>query len=511
MALEMGETMSDIYAYVVHLPLASTMETSFLEPGDEADVVYEGRLTQGTLRIDNTPDYPLDILVGTARNGRSEIAFCVSVSLDFQGSVPVFEGVTEDQEAVWVSVPSFDAVSRWAFAFSSKPISPTRELGKRGFRMLTIMRYRFEGPRGELPNIVPAERVAGRPSEAWQLSQSICPKLLSSNDKTRNTTLSPTCLADAVDALIVGSAGQTRTELKRLVVTRPNEQRGEKDPTPEGCESARAVWLDASARPSEIFARECAALGTPVETCDLSRPESGKLIAAWIRERTRGLLEPHVVLSQNTIACLVSVFCFKDSWEDPFDPDVTEDGDFRLESGGISPARFMRTLRYSHLVEFEGCRVTSLPFSKGSNMVFVLPKEGASVDDALTDGTALRAVRTFLLGTGHLPSSEVEFAVPRFDFSTCLDELERDLAGEGPYDLTPMTGESEAELRIVHEARVLVTEEGAEAAAYTMVLDDTGAPDFSTPPLEFALDRPFVFVIASEAGEPLFIGIVRKP
>ena len=59
-----------------------------------------------------------------------------------------------------------------------------------------------------------------------------------------------------------------------------------------------------------------------------------------------------------------------------------------------------------------------------------------------------------------------------------------------------------------HAARVKVDEYGVEAAAYTVVLGALGA----IPPeeeVDFVLDRPFLFVITSRQGLPLFCGIVQ--
>ena len=61
-----------------------------------------------------------------------------------------------------------------------------------------------------------------------------------------------------------------------------------------------------------------------------------------------------------------------------------------------------------------------------------------------------------------------------------------------------------------HGARVMVDEEGCIAAAYTVMAAAGGA----MPPeeqVDFVLDRPFLFVITSDSGLPLFAGIVRKP
>jgi hypothetical protein len=56
----------------------------------------------------------------------------------------------------------------------------------------------------------------------------------------------------------------------------------------------------------------------------------------------------------------------------------------------------------------------------------------------------------------------------------------------------------------------LTDEEGIAAAAYTIMQ----APGESIPPeqeVDFVLDRPFIFVITSRDGLPMFAGVVNDP
>jgi serine protease inhibitor len=56
----------------------------------------------------------------------------------------------------------------------------------------------------------------------------------------------------------------------------------------------------------------------------------------------------------------------------------------------------------------------------------------------------------------------------------------------------------------------MIDEEGCTAAAYTVML----AAGAARPPeekVDFVLDRPFLFVINGQDGQPLFVGIVNQP
>ncbi|MBO6062293.1 MAG: hypothetical protein J6P98_09325 [Clostridia bacterium] len=60
-----------------------------------------------------------------------------------------------------------------------------------------------------------------------------------------------------------------------------------------------------------------------------------------------------------------------------------------------------------------------------------------------------------------------------------------------------------------HGVRVKMDEEGVEAAAYVELFYAGSAPP--TEEVWFTLDRPFLFVVESGAGTPLFAGTVYSP
>ena len=78
--------------------------------------------------------------------------------------------------------------------------------------------------------------------------------------------------------------------------------------------------------------------------------------------------------------------------------------------------------------------------------------------------------------------------------------------------LTDMSGELELQLsQIDHTARITIDEDGYDAAAYTLISADTSSAEPESQPIDFVLDRPFLFVTLSPDGLPMFIGIVSQP
>ena len=129
-----------------------------------------------------------------------------------------------------------------------------------------------------------------------------------------------------------------------------------------------------------------------------------------------------------------------------------------------------------------------------------------------------------LFGTKNLQKSlkkiRINLSVPKFDVSSeqnlkkglqnlgvtnCFDENKSDFSSLCPDFKDPIFIS-----KIEHGVRVAIDEEGVTATAYTVeMLAGSSRP--SDDEIDFVLDRPFIFVITSEDGLPLFTGVVNQP
>lgn len=80
---------------------------------------------------------------------------------------------------------------------------------------------------------------------------------------------------------------------------------------------------------------------------------------------------------------------------------------------------------------------------------------------------------------------------------------------EGPANLSRMIADRPLKLsEAIHKAVVKVNEEGVEAAAAVGLI---GIPHIWIPPVEFKVDRPFLFLIRdNKSGLVLFLGQVNS-
>jgi serine protease inhibitor len=147
---------------------------------------------------------------------------------------------------------------------------------------------------------------------------------------------------------------------------------------------------------------------------------------------------------------------------------------------------------------------------------FILPDEGVTIDEVL----ASEAFENYLLDpSGEDYSRRVALSVPKFDVqadSDVIPTLEKlgveKVFDHGAADFTPLTEDRDdiAVDQILHSARVKIDEEGCEAAAFTAIMA-CGASMYLDEPIDFTLDRPFIFVINGAGGAPLFVGVVNQP
>ena len=248
--------------------------------------------------------------------------------------------------------------------------------------------------------------------------------------------------------------------------------------------------------------------------------EFNQALQDWLNEQTGGLLEEQagqIELDPDTILALATTVYFRAKWADEFSESETEPGVFHAADGDVT-CDFMHqggTRTYYWGDKFSAVAQSMLNMG---NMWFLLPDEGVSVDELLSDGEALE----FLLSDGEWENSKyltVNLAVPKFDVTSSIELTEglkalgvTDVFDGSASDFSPMTADTDEIFvsQVRHDARVVIDEEGCTAAAYT-VMDMVGSAMPPEEEIDFVVDRPFLFAITGADGLPLFVGVVNRP
>jgi serpin B len=242
----------------------------------------------------------------------------------------------------------------------------------------------------------------------------------------------------------------------------------------------------------------------------------------WADAETRGHIKGLIgsgAISRGTRLVVANAVWFKGTWHSGFDLRRTRDGPFHLLDGTDVAVPMMRQRGDFLYASATNVALLKLPYRGGeASMIVLLP----TANDGLTELEASLDAAQLTEWISRMAPADVYVELPRFALASSAEVQPalqtlgvRDALDCGPpvgADLSGMTGRKELCIGgIFHKAFVEVNEEGTEAAAATAVAiaAPPGAPQ---PPLSFAIDHPFVFLIRHErTGEILFLGRVTDP
>jgi serpin B len=253
---------------------------------------------------------------------------------------------------------------------------------------------------------------------------------------------------------------------------------------------------------------------TSVYCGDMDSPSAKSALKGWLADNAGGLdakFDPEAMIT------LFSALVFTDQWQTQFDASATKRGVFHRADGTASPVDFINMTFSSHSYTVgDGWATSSLPLKNGCSMWFFLPDEDVGLDALLLPDTYAG-----LLDVARKPfdadtrSGEVVFSIPKFAYESPLDidALVRSLGVTAIYDgtrdpLSPLGVPGAYLSSIKQSSKIAVDENGVSVSSYTQIIFYGAAmPDGR---LELILNRPFLWLLCTGDGVPLFVGAVRN-
>lgn len=284
---------------------------------------------------------------------------------------------------------------------------------------------------------------------------------------------------------------------------------------------ADALWVQTgfAVEPTYLDAMATGFAAPPRSLDFVAAPDPSRLtINDWVAQATanriKDLLGPGTVTTQTRLVLTNAVY-FKGSWATIFASQLTRPGTFYPLSGATTTASMMSTGNRRQLVyaKGDGWQLVQNPYVKGKlQMTIILPDTGrfAQVRDGLSSTWLAEA-------DARAAPADVNLTLPRFKMEPAAFSLAGILESLGMVeafdlaraDFTGMTPERPLAISdVIHKAYIAVDEAGTEAAAATAVLMSGASP---VPPIEFNVNRPFVFLIRDATGAVLFAGQVVQP
>ncbi len=259
---------------------------------------------------------------------------------------------------------------------------------------------------------------------------------------------------------------------------------------------------------------------------DFGSAEMDQALRDWLNEKTGGLLKEQVeglkFDDPQLAMVLASTIYLKARWQDEFSKESTRDDTFHGKDGD-KEVPFMHRREQGTVYVGEKFTAMRLPFVSGGAMYFLLPNKGVMPEELMEDAEA----RKFLAEGGDKWTGNkydkygtmmVDIALPKFDVTAEYDlkSILKQMGISDAFDVNKANFSSLAEDGIpfvldkaLHDARVKIDEEGVEAAAFTAYMLASGAM-LSDELTDFKVDRPFLYMIESDTGIPLFVGAVNN-
>jgi serpin B len=240
-----------------------------------------------------------------------------------------------------------------------------------------------------------------------------------------------------------------------------------------------------------------------------------RTINEWVSDRTQTKIPELIPAGQITpdmVLVLTNAVYLKGAWKRPFDEADTAPGPFTVLSGEEKIVPMMRQEGLFFYGRSETVQALELRYENSSlAMVILLPDVGEfpAIEAALAPAEVDSLLRSM---NWRLVSVEM----PRFSFSSTyslgktLAEMGMRVAFTPDADFSGMAGANPVILsEVFHEAFIDVNEEGTEAAAATAVIAVGAGPMEPPAPVNFTVDRPFLFLIRDmQTGTILFVGRV---
>ena len=361
-------------------------------------------------------------------------------------------------------------------------------------------------------------------------------QFLSAEDE--NQIWSPANAAVALSALAETASGSTRQEVLDLLGVSDVEslrdyiggmwESANKDDGHNVSTLANSLWLDGDMRYDQAVMDTLAGeYHASVYQTELGTGRANRAIQSWVNNNTGGLLQQMSkgidVSAQapaiDTALAMASTVHIQAKWSDEFSAARNIHDVFHGSVSDVDATYMNKKEEQMEYYWAEDFGAVAQYMKNGLKMWFFLPDEDKSVSDVLADEDYLTVIACGVETYENHKQMKVNLSVPKFDISDSLDlkaglqELGLSEAFDengGDFGTTFETDLPIFVSRVNQASRVTIDEQGVTAASYIELGWGAGAAAPVDEIIDFVLNRPFVFAIATTEGVPLFIGTINQ-
>lgn len=233
-------------------------------------------------------------------------------------------------------------------------------------------------------------------------------------------------------------------------------------------------------------------------------------VNGYVNDKTYGLIPSLITnpFDESTMAAVIDTLYFKGQWENQFSHELTKEETF---NGKTTESQIDMMHQTSNFNTYDNLIRLYYNSDNDAHIVMDIVKDIDSIDTAFD----------YYNNNEHYLSEEpsykeVNLSLPKFEADVDLDLLDIyqslgiiDLFSSDNCDLSKLADDIFVS-KVLQKAKVIVDEDGTEAAAVTMMTMDTDCfIEEKEPPVEFRVDKPFMYVIKDlNTNDILFSGYV---
>lgn len=238
-------------------------------------------------------------------------------------------------------------------------------------------------------------------------------------------------------------------------------------------------------------------------------------INKWAADKTNNKITKVLAgpIPKDQLFYLVNAIYFKGAWAIAFDKKQTREDDFALDAKRTAKAKFMEQPGHFNYYLDTNWQAVQLPFGKTKRMVMsiFLPNTDAKLLEQIDGDFVSKVTWANKKGTVTLPRFEIEYGNEKM--VDVLKAMGVKVAFSDDAQFSRVAEGEEAKInKIIHKAIIEVKEEGAEAAAVTVVGGARTTSAQPDPTFSFNANHPFYFEIKdNDSGAILFAGILKSP
>ena len=354
--------------------------------------------------------------------------------------------------------------------------------------------------------------------------------VLLSKDFAENACYSPLSMYYALALTGCGAGGQTKEEIQNILYAEDDWAAGQcgryysqhyHDDETGTFRLENSLWLDGRYAFGDQFISYAENdFFSSLFQVDFSDPTLGDEMTKWVSEQTDGQLSPTFTFEDHQMLYLLNTILYETQWSNCFLEENNTREDFHKADGSVVTAEFMHQTEFARYYKKNGYTGASLPLRNGDRMVFVLPDEGVSTEELLSDPALFEEL---FFGGQPDEVSVVRWSIPKFDF-TCEYDLQntlKDLGVNRAFDqvLADFSDMGKLEMYLSETSQTIhigVGENGISSKApkyYSEISDCYGIKT------EMVLDRPFLFAVLTgdvtwDGGNSetlLYVGVCGDP